>query len=309
MGRSLYVLDTDIGVDDSLAVYIFAKHSFPSSALVTSFGNVPENEVYLNAKLCAEVFGFNGRLYRGASKPLKGKAPDAKYVHGNDGLGGARLAFQDDSEVTQSSTTSFGSWETFEAYCLEHDEINWLSIGPATNLARAIRNPNLLRRIKATVMAGVFFDKGNITEYAEFNAHCDPVALDAVFESRISLTVVPLDVCRKVQFRLAELNASFENLSRLQNSILSRAHAQYCENYRSWEGFLGCFPHDSVALIAMLFPEHMFFVQGACSCSSSYDDFGRTVINLDLNGPHRVCLGGNLKFARRYIESLGTVRA
>jgi purine nucleosidase len=60
------------------------------------------------------------------------------------------------------------------------------------------RAPDIAMRIQEIVlMGGAYFEVGNITPTAEFNIYVDPEAAEIVFNSGISLTVMPLDVTHK----------------------------------------------------------------------------------------------------------------
>ncbi|MEC7910136.1 MAG: nucleoside hydrolase [Pseudomonadota bacterium] len=86
-------------------------------------------------------------------------------------------------------------------------EIELVTIGPLTNIARALDlNPNLNKEIKKiTMMAGAAKVPGNITPAAEFNVWADPEAASKVFESGIDITMVPLDVCHKTRLSKEQL--------------------------------------------------------------------------------------------------------
>ena len=87
------------------------------------------------------------------------------------------------------------------------NEIELVTIGPLTNVAKALeQTPDLKRNIKKiTMMAGAAKVPGNITPAAEFNVWADPEAAAKVFESGIDITMVPLDVCHKTRLSRDEL--------------------------------------------------------------------------------------------------------
>jgi len=138
-------------------------------------------------------------IARGADRPLKGQPVYAHSFHGNDGLGGARIA-------RKKGKTN---WETFSGPAdqlipqLARDapgEVTLIATGPLTNVALGIqRDPEGMRRLKKVViMGGAVRTKGNITSTAEFNFFVDPLASKIVLESGLPITLVPLDVTHRV---------------------------------------------------------------------------------------------------------------
>lgn len=75
-------------------------------------------------------------------------------------------------------------------------EVSLLVIGPATNIALAIRkNPEIVPLIKRIVyMAGAVDVKGNTTPAAEMNVWIDPEAARIVMREPIEQALIPLDV-------------------------------------------------------------------------------------------------------------------
>jgi inosine-uridine nucleoside N-ribohydrolase len=307
MTGKLIVFDTDMGTDDALAMVLLARLSPGNCAILTAFGNVPEDQVFTNAFLLSRMLSLQAPIFRGAAGPLGAYRGDARDVHGEDGLGGASAALRERFGLPGASAMGLSDLVAAPQFRAA-TEVHWLSLGPATNLARlAEAHPAEFRSLASvTLMSGVFHDKGNITETAEFNAYADAQGLSVVLDSGRPLTIVPLDICRKVQLRFAEIEAAFSTQPADIAEPMLTAHRNYCRNYLEWEGFYGCFPHDSVALLAMLRPELFYAVTGTASCVTAETGHGTTRL-IEGSGPHRVLLGGNLKTVRELICSLGQV--
>ena len=75
-------------------------------------------------------------------------------------------------------------------------QVSLLVIGPATNIALAVRkNPEIVPLIKEVVyMAGAFDVRGNTTPAAEMNVWIDPEAARIVMREPIRQAIIPLDV-------------------------------------------------------------------------------------------------------------------
>jgi purine nucleosidase len=102
------------------------------------------------------------------------------------------------------------------------DEMTLVAIGPLTNLALAIqKDPEGMRKLKEIViMGGAVRTGGNITPDAEFNIFSDPIAAESVLGSKLSITLVPLDVTRQVSLtpqwmdqRVTPINNSFSKFA------------------------------------------------------------------------------------------------
>ena len=79
--------------------------------------------------------------------------------------------------------------------------ITLCTLGPLTNVAMAlIKAPEIGPRIgEIVMMAGAYFEVGNVTPAAEFNVFADPEAADdVVLRSGVAITMVPLDVTHLV---------------------------------------------------------------------------------------------------------------
>ncbi len=179
-----------------------------------------------------------------------------------------------------------------------------LGVGPATNVWQLISGLGAENISDVTLMSGVIFDSGNITEHAEFNAYCDPMSLQKVLTSGVPITLVPLDLCRKILFprsNLACLDA-FGPAS----AMLKQAHAHYMDQYKIWEGVDGCFPHDAIALLAALFPERFLSYGMDLTVDVAGEFRGRMTVNgLRSDSAVRVVLGGDLKWARDFFRFSG----
>ncbi len=80
-------------------------------------------------------------------------------------------------------------------------------LGPLTVLARALdREPELPGLIKRLVcLGGAWHETGNAGPVSEFHFFCDPLAARQVLKAGINLTLVPLDVSRKILFAPTDL--------------------------------------------------------------------------------------------------------
>jgi inosine-uridine nucleoside N-ribohydrolase len=294
------LIDSDGGVDDALAVALAAEWVDPGDIILTSvFGNVGMAQAARNLALIASRIGMAGAVvWEGAARASDGFTTDATHVHGSDGLGNASAS----SPALTINTAPLDALLARLRGSREAGKVRLLGIGPATNIPRLIEAIGPARVESVTLMSASVFDIGNVTQWAEFNLHCDPGAFNEVIASGVPVTIVPLDLCRKVVFER-------RNLPRLKKlgpvaDILIPAHEFYMARYVDWDGIDGCFPHDSIALLVSLFPGRFVGVGLDVEACADQDQRGRLIVK-GLN-PHsrvRVCLGGSLKPVRELFNT------
>ncbi len=181
-----FLIDTDPGVDDALAILMcFAAPDVDVRALTVLGGNVGLHHTVRNA--CALVDCLKESLapgaqcevkvYAGVARPLLRDIVDAAFVHGSDGFGDANLT----APITQVESTHAA------LAIIEHanacgGELEILALGPLTNIALALAlDPSLPGKVKRLViMGGAITAKGNISAFAEFNIAVDPHAAQSV---------------------------------------------------------------------------------------------------------------------------------
>ena len=181
------VLDVDAGVDDAQAIVavVLSPEARAGKLVVAAItcvtGNVPADEVLLNVKAVLAACGPEAEaipVFAGAARPLVADYEDARYWHGEDGLGGARAKWTPTASavaVSGTETAPAALWRLAQ----EHEgRLELLALGPLTNVAVACllypRLPRLLRR--AVVMGGTSRMTGNLGAALEYNFAADPEA-------------------------------------------------------------------------------------------------------------------------------------
>lgn len=289
-------IDTDAGVDDALAL-LLAERLAPTRchAISTVFGNVPLRSATRNVDLLNRLLGrADIPLYEGADTASDGFSRAAFDVHGDDGLGGATGAFAA-AKPTPLPIEDVQPGPDGAATII-------LGLGPATNVPRLIAGYGRERIARIVLMSGVFFDTGNITPEAEFNAHCDPGALDDVLASGLPVTLVPLDVCAKVQLSRSVVRSWLERDPSPAVSLIVEAHMHYMDYYHDWEGIDGCYPHDVIALLAALEPGRFHRLRGSVDVVREGSRRGRTRFAPSEDGSVEIVTGGDLKWVRETLD-------
>lgn len=176
--RTSFLIDTDPGVDDALAILMAHQHA-DVRGLTIAAGNVGLRHTVANALKLVEVMGCDTPVFPGCATPLVLDAADAAFVHGADGFG--------DTGYVPSKRTAESEHAANAIIRLSRElqgTLTLIALGPLTNLALALRlDPELPRRIaRLVIMGGAVTGHGNTHLVpAEFNIGFDPEAAHVVF--------------------------------------------------------------------------------------------------------------------------------
>jgi len=289
-----------MGVDDGLALFLADRLMPGLCAVSTVAGNVPLPVATRNALLFRALLGREQSwpVLTGAGCASDGFAPDAGAVHGADGLGGAtaaadpavlaRIAAEPVLPIAQATPPRAGP-------------VTLIGIGPATNIPALVTWYGRDRVERIVLMSGVFFDVGNITPEAEFNAHSDPAALRATLDLGVTVQLIPLDVCRKIQLSRTALASFGSAHATALTRLISASHVHYMDFYRKWEGIDGCFPHDAITVLAALEPERFRCLRGQVTVATVGSERGKTSVKIDASSHIEIATGGDLKWVRETI--------
>lgn len=272
------VLDTDLGVDDALALMLAVRAHVPLCGVTAVYGNASLQDTTTNALSVLELLGADLPVYPGASRPLIKESRKAE-CHGDGGLGGWRA--KDLCKPQRESAQSF-----LRRQCQEQRGVTVVCIGPLTNLAGLVQSePEIAQMIqRVVIMGGVIGGRGNITPYAEFNAWSDPDAFAIVLGMQTEKILIPANVCRTVVFSRQD----FDQIPRtgFGKSIrtIVDSYIRYYEEHSVHGGFRGGVMYDVLAVAYLLNPR---LFQSAPMCIE---------INTT-NGAYRgatVCIQGNV---------------
>jgi inosine-uridine nucleoside N-ribohydrolase len=244
------ILITDPGIDGAFAAALaMYDPDLEVLALAACPGNVTADEATRNVHILVEQLDP-------PRWPRVGEAPAVSYdvngvkLHGPGGLGGgdfpcARLHHPHPSEKLVT--------DLVRQY---PREVTVLVLGPATVMARALdRDPELPGLIQRVIMVGgAQHEAGDVSAVADFHFYCDPPAARQVLQSGATITLLPLDVTRKMMFSPRDLlqlpvgdSPAYQFLSRIVPHGIGASASLF--------GIEGFYLHDLLAVAVASRPE------------------------------------------------------
>jgi purine nucleosidase len=191
-------LDCDTGIDDALALLYLTAAPCALLGVSTVAGNCALERATANTLGVLEAAGAAAvPVHPGAAGPLVGRPQDARHVHGDDGIGGCGDLLPTPSRGVSAPRAVAALAAALRA---RPGEMTLVASGPLTNLALLVREDpeaaGLARRV--VVMGGTVLEPGNVAPTVEFNIGADPEAAVQVLGADWPVTLVGLDVTRRV---------------------------------------------------------------------------------------------------------------
>ncbi len=247
------IIDTDPGVDDTMAIYFALKApELELIGLTTIFGNVTTELATTNALRLMEIAGRTDiPVAKGSDNPIavpySGAVP---FVHGDDGQGNVNLPPPTTKAVDQSAAQFI-----VDQIMSQPGEVTLIPVGPLTNIALALRlEPRIAQNVKEVViMGGNALGPGNASPAAEANIRNDPEAADVVFGGAWQVTMVGLDVTNHVFMSDAHL-AEYGKINDPLTQHVARIVPFYRNFYNQRMGLEGILVHDSSAVAYVIDP-------------------------------------------------------
>jgi len=249
------VIDTDMGVDDALAIMLaLGSPEVELMGITTVAGNVPLEQGTRNALQVLELLGRDDiPVYMGAVTPLERMPVDAHVVHGLQGLGDAELA------EPKMLPTGRAVDYLIDEIMTRPGELVIVALGPLTNLVLAEqKSPGILNCARRViVMGGSLWCGGNVTETSEFNSYADPHALRALIQANVNLTLVPLDVTQKLRLLESDLAAALSGRQDEKATFIIDSTRSVIAYEKEDSDFSGLYLHDP-AVVALIVDPTLF---------------------------------------------------
>ncbi|HLJ94777.1 MAG TPA: nucleoside hydrolase [Gemmataceae bacterium] len=213
------IIVADPGIDGAFAIAL-ALHDpeIDVLGLAATAGNVRAEQATQNVQILIEQIDPPRWPRLGAAPPVEFEE-DGTRLHGAGGLGGVSFPCARLHHLHSSDKLLIDLVRQYPR------EVTVVMLGPLTVLARALdRDPELPLLVQRLVcVAGAWHEPGNASAVAEFHFYCDPSAARQVLRSGAPITLLPLDVTRKIVFSptdLLELPAPESKTSRFLRQIV-----------------------------------------------------------------------------------------
>ena len=250
MNRKI-ILDCDPGHDDAVAIMLAAgSPALDLLGITVVAGNQTLDKTVINALRVCQHLAIHVPVYRGCGQPMvREKQVIAGEIHGASGLDGPVFA-----PLQRHAEEKHAVLYLIDTLMASPGDITVVTTGPLTNLAMAMRlEPAILPKIDQIVLMGGAYQLGNTTPAAEFNIYADAEAAHVVFTSGRPITMVGLDVTRKVLCLprvMARMQQVGSKASRLFVDIMTFFNASQ-KTIFGWEGA----PlHDPVTIAYLIDP-------------------------------------------------------
>ncbi|MBN2476364.1 MAG: nucleoside hydrolase [Pirellulales bacterium] len=247
------ILDVDPGIDDAIALCLALFDPRLEVVAITAVGGncSPANATRNVQAIIEQLDPPRWPRLGAASPPDAGLPVNGRHLHGVDGLAGVEFEVAELHHLHPSEKVICD-----QVRGAPEASITIVALGPLTNIARAFqRDPELPSLVgEIVMMGGTVAGPGNITPAAEFNMYCDPGSAQAVFRSRSTKTLIPLDVTNRLVLSFDLLNRLPDEATRVGRFLRTILPPAF-RGYRQRFGLEGIHVHDSVALTAVTEPE------------------------------------------------------
>lgn len=246
--------DCDPGQDDAIALLLAlaSPDELEVLGITPVAGNVPLDFTVRNACKILELAARpDVPVFPGCPRPLLRPPVTAEHIHGEDGLGGARLP-----APTLAPSAGHGVDFIIDTL-LSREGVTLCPTGPLTNLAVAmIKTPAIIPRIRQIVLMGGAIHGGNVTPAAEFNIYADPHAAQVVFECGAPIVMLGLDVTHQA-LATADRQRRIRELGNPVATVVADIMAAYPYTDKARFGEVGMPLHDPTVM-AYLLREELF---------------------------------------------------
>jgi inosine-uridine nucleoside N-ribohydrolase len=243
------VILADPGIDGAFAIALaLADPDVDVLGIAATPGNVSATQATENVRIIIEQLDPPRWPRLGEAPPVEYEV-DGAALHGPGGLGGVHFP-------VATRHHPLASEKLLGDVIRSHpQEVTVVALGPLTVLAETlVRNPELPKLVRRIVsLGGSWHEPGNATAVAEFHFYCDPPAARRVLRSGAPITLLPLDVARKVLFSptdLLELPAPESRTCRFLRQIVPHG-IRATSNLYGIEGF---HLKDVLGIIALTVP-------------------------------------------------------
>ena len=250
MEKTKIILDCDPGHDDAVAITLAANSDkIDLLGITVVAGNQTLEKTQINARNVCQWLGVDVPVYAGCGQPMVREKMIAGDIHGETGLDGPVFPPLT-KELEKEHAVNFIIKTLMES----DGDITMVTTGPMTNLAMAMRmEPAIIPKIKQIVLMGGAYTNGNVTPAAEFNIIADADAAYVCFTSGRPITMMGLDVTRKV-LCYPEIVDRMEKIGNKASKLFADLMRFFCKTQKEVFGWEGGPLHDPVTIAWLIDP-------------------------------------------------------
>lgn len=250
MEKTRIILDCDPGHDDAVAIMLAANSPTVDLLGITVVaGNQTLENTRRNALQVVQWLGVETKVYAGCGCPMIREKITAGDIHGESGLDGPVFP-----PLTREPEQEHAVNYIIRTLMASGGDITVVTTGPMTNLAMAIRmEPRIVEKIRRIVLMGGAYTNGNVTPAAEFNIVADADAAYVCFTCGCPITMVGLDVTRKV-LCYPEIVARMEKIGNEVSRLFVDLMGHFCKTQKEVFGWEGGPLHDPVTIAYLIDP-------------------------------------------------------
>jgi len=272
------IIDTDPGVDDSVAIALSLYDEVMDIKLITTVtGNLDIDTVTRNTLHILEKFGRTDiPVAVGAKKAMFRDSIDAIHVHKSGGMGN----YNPPEQVAVKPIELDAVEAMYQTIKENAGEISIIALGPHTNVAMLIQKyPEVTKMINHIYCEGCapYGYKGE--RHISFNVSSDPEAFKIVFESGIPITIIPSRMGRELCNLTEEQVFEIRELNDVGKFIFEMYNGYWEHGYPYRRIAL----NDTCGVLILRFPE-IFKTKKAFFEVDLGDQPGKTIITFNRKG-------------------------
>lgn len=250
MEKTKIILDCDPGHDDAVAITLAANSPCIDLLGITVVaGNQTLENTRRNALNVVQWLGVDVPVYAGCGRPMIREKITAGDIHGATGLDGPVFP-----ELKRKLEPEHAVDYIIRTLLASQGDITMVTTGPMTNLAMAMRmEPRIVEKIRRIVLMGGSYTNGNVTPAAEFNIIADADAAYVCFTSGRPITMIGLDVTRKV-LCYPEIVERMGRVGNRASRLFVDLMAHFCKTQKEVFGWEGGPLHDPVTIAYLIDP-------------------------------------------------------
>lgn len=251
MAVQTILYDCDPGHDDAVALMLAAgSPELRLLGVTVAAGNQTLDNTGRNA---CHVLQWLGRedvpVYTGCEGPMVRDRVTAGDIHGETGLDGPVFP-----PLRKHPEPEHAVNFLIRTLRNAREGITVVTSGPMTNLAMALRmDPGIAENIRRIVLMGGSYTNGNVTPAAEFNILADPEAAHICFTAGRPVTMIGLDVTRKV-LCYPEIVERMARADTCASRLFVALMGHFCRTQKEVFGWEGGPLHDPVTIASLLDP-------------------------------------------------------